>query len=1132
MKTVFSSVSVRRALGAFLMLSGLALFCALPLIGTAQSPSNGTITPGTVGAVTWVGTTISPGGATDEASCQNGINCEVYTLTVGGTKADWVGAGKRVQVLLNWQTAVQEFDIYIHKGNSTSGPLVTSAIQGPGQTTQLAFIDIGQWDTGTFTIHVAYSVTPASAADPYHGNVSAVSSTPIPAPPAPQDNGPKVGYENFEAPGVLTQVTGTSNGGLTVEYLGRNAGEPSVGANWATGVINLQSDLQTLFITFDDTCPAPGLKATWVNRRAPTSQVIDSDPIGFTDRQTHRVFASELTALSPDTAKLSYSDDDGVNWTPSPQGSGIASAVDHQTIGGGPYRTDLTAVPPVVPPPHPLYANATYYCSQDIAAALASRSDDGGLTFGASVPIYNLTQCGGLHGHLKVAPDGTAFVPNKDCNGEGAVAVSENNGVSWEVRQVRSTTVNLGTSVSDPSVATDAANRIYFAHANNDNSCVVALSDDHGRTWHDIVDVAAVFGLKNVKYPTAVGGDAGRAAVAFYGSTTPGTSEDGSFTGFWHLYVAHTFDGGATWTTTDVTPNFPIQRGGIWTQGGGNIYRNLLDFFDVTIDAQGRVIVGYVNGCAGGNCAQAAPSAVGNAFTATATIARQSSGRRLLAAFDPPSPSVPGMPFVTQRRNGATVRLSWSEADTGNSPLTSYQLLRGTASGAETLLATLPPTQTRFVDVTATNPSASYYYKVVAVNALGASCANNEIVSSAVGDLCNGLLIHQNPPDHPEATGGQAGNPPAPQLLIDTVSVGEPYRAGSSLFLFKMKVGNLNTVPPNSRWRMVWDTPASPGQQFYTGMTSDANGAVTFEYGTLATAVVGLIVGVPQETKIAAADLASNYNADGTITIYVPKSGVGNPQPGDLLGAFNGRTFTGDTPETNTLERSTSLIDHTFVKAQTDNSFPAATYTVTGNVACGLASAVSRKTHGSAGNFDVPLPTSGTPGIECRTGPTAGNHQIVVTFASPVSFTNGTGSGATVTPGPGGSGAIAGTPTVNGNQVTVNLTGVSNAQTLALTLAGITDGVATGDVLVPASFLLGDTTADGFVNAGDTSQTKARSGQAVTAANFRSDVNADGNLNAGDASLVKANSGTALPQSPGGRFAGDIAPRATATEFR
>ena len=59
-------------------------------------------------------------------------------------------------------------------------------------------------------------------------------------PVAPPDPGPKIGYENFTAPGVLTPVKTTEAGQQvnSVEYLGRNAGEPSVGSNWATGVAN------------------------------------------------------------------------------------------------------------------------------------------------------------------------------------------------------------------------------------------------------------------------------------------------------------------------------------------------------------------------------------------------------------------------------------------------------------------------------------------------------------------------------------------------------------------------------------------------------------------------------------------------------------------------------------------------------------------------------------------------------------------------------------------------------------------------------------------------------------------------------------------------------------------------------
>jgi hypothetical protein len=202
-------------------------------------------------------------------------------------------------------------------------------------------------------------------------------------------------------------------------------------------------------------------------------------------------------------------------------------------------------------------------------------------------------------------------------------------------------------------------------------------------------------------------------------------------------------------------------------------------------------------------------------------------------------------------------------------------------------------------------------------------------------------------------------------------------------------------------------------------------------------------------------------------------------------------------------------MDHTFVKAQRDNGHPAATYAVVGNVSCSFiqivpVSVVSRKTHGGAGDFDVDL-LNANPGIECRTGPTSGNHTVLVTFGAPVTVNN-----VTVTPGAGGTATMAGS-SVNGSVVTVNLTGVSNAQTLTINLIGVSDGTHSGNVTVPMGVLLGDTTGDRFVNSADISQTKSQSGQSVGASNFREDVNTDGFLNSADISLVKSKSGTALP---------------------
>jgi hypothetical protein len=97
--------------------------------------------------------------------------------------------------------------------------------------------------------------------------------------------------------------------------------------------------------------------------------------------------------------------------------------------------------------------------------------------------------------------------------------------------------------------------------------------------------------------------------------------------------------------------------------------------------------------------------------------------------------------------------------------------------------------------------------------------------------------------------------------------------------------------------------------------------------------------------------------------------------------------------------------------------------------------------------------------------------------------------------------------------MTVNLTGVGDAQTVMLMLSNVTDSSSRvlPDTTVRVSMLLGDTNGTGAVNASDVSQTKARVGQTINATNFRSDVNANGTINATDASLVKANAGHALP---------------------
>ena len=163
---------------------------------------------------------------------------------------------------------------------------------------------------------------------------------------------------------------------------------------------------------------------------------------------------------------------------------------------------------------------------------------------------------------------------------------------------------------------------------------------------------------------------------------------------------------------------------------------------------------------------------------------------------------------------------------------------------------------------------------------------------------------------------------------------------------------------------------------------------------------------------------------------------------------------------------------------------------------------VSRKLH-SGVPFDINLPLTGNSGVECRTGGATNDYQVVFTFPSAVSF-----SSAAVTAGAGSVSSSGGNGT---STVTVNLTGLTNAQNATVTLLNANNGTSAGDVSVQIGLLVGDTNGDRFVNTGDAIQTRNRSGQATDATNFRSDVNLDGFLNSGDTTAVRSRSGNFLP---------------------
>src|SRR2546430_1079174 len=281
--------------------------------------------------------------------------------------------------------------------------------------------------------------------------------------------------------------------------MGEASGEPSIGYNPVTHNAMYIAGLQTLRVSFPEESPGVlgSCPATWQDASYIWTKTKSLDPILFTDQRTGRTFVSQLDSVVPPASPvliglnsfMAYSDDDGATWTPAQINPPDAS-YDHQTVGAGPYPASLSALSNSVNK-----GDAVYYCAQAGVTAFCSRSDDGGLNFGRAMPVYTSantpagTGCGAIHGHVKVAADGTVYLPDRSCGGKQGVAVSTDAGTTWTVRPIPGSLPPGG--ILDPSVGIANDNTVYFAWTgplpdsdgkptNSDNHVFVVVSRNRG----------------------------------------------------------------------------------------------------------------------------------------------------------------------------------------------------------------------------------------------------------------------------------------------------------------------------------------------------------------------------------------------------------------------------------------------------------------------------------------------------------------------------------------------------------------------------------------------------------------------------------------------------------------------------
>jgi PKD repeat protein len=486
----------------------------------------------------------------------------------------------------------------------------------------------------------------------------------------------------------------------------------------------------------------------------------------------------------------------------------------------------------------------------------------------------------------------------RDCGGNAGLVFSADGGVSWTERVVPNSKVQP--HGSDPSIAIGSQNTIYFFYvaANSDGTeghmFVTTTQNVTSPTpaWTNPVDLGVSHGIKNAVFPEATAASFGpnvqpaddaRAAVGFVGTNQAGNYEGPTFPGVWYLFIATTYDHGATWNVVNATPNDPVQgQIGIWQGGGSNANRNLLDFNEVTYDEKGRILFGYDDGCLD-DCI-ATPTAANATYGAAMRVARQTGGKSLISAFDGQTDTTIAKPAKAPCLAGARDQdgshLEWVAPDNGGSDITGYKVYRGSSANGETLLFTTTNPSTKVTDAGAPE-GGTLYYKVQAITSAGDGAFSNEValISVVSGNSCV----------FPYKQVGGAGNPgtvPDPtttgSFTIEHVNIGEPFlNCSDNSLTYLIKVQSLDptgagtaVLPQNAEYQVLFNVIGSdnlshqifveldtftPNSQAVPGISIGRRDPCSAGCGTFDSSVSSTIV-------------SATYAADGTIQIKLDAS--------------------------------------------------------------------------------------------------------------------------------------------------------------------------------------------------------------------------------------------------------------------
>ena len=576
----------------------LILFLALPLSQLpAATPPDGHLAATDGAKVEWDGfaATIPGGGPAGEATCIDGVNCDVFTLHVDGTTDDWLG--KSIVVKITFPLG-DDADLYLHKDTVDGPPAGSGQNGGPADgdgVSETAVINPATSGTGDYVVHVLYATF--IPGDKVHGVASVLAA-----------QGPEAG-KTRTANYITGGITFSPNVPLKVAANFTDA-EPSdrtdfQGNFYCGGIRGFPAGVDLWYFDLRPTVSGLPNPTYDPNMRIPMyrgqpdgfSPASEADlggdgggdidlAVGF-DLAPNRAYPT-LAFSSLIVANLSTgnSNDRAITYNRNPAGN----------LPGGPAADDRQW--------HEFLGSSTVYMLYRTAAPAISqfqRSDDGGFSYGPTATAGAIGQTGCVDVH-----QATGVVYGSGASGLVAVGIPSVPGqapttLDYTTYQAATDPNGLDHKFFEVKVADDGTptGTVYVCYS-NDTDIYVKHSTDQGKTWADPVKVnGGDFDSKVNIFPwMETGPTPGSIGVVWYGTSNPLNNDAAE----WKVYFAQSFDATAdspTFRVAEVTePEHVIHAANISESGldpTGNVNRNLLDYFQFSFDPEGAAVVSYAD---------------------------------------------------------------------------------------------------------------------------------------------------------------------------------------------------------------------------------------------------------------------------------------------------------------------------------------------------------------------------------------------------------------------------------------------------------------------------------------------------------------------------------------------------------